>query len=115
VAVVATLVAVAEARAVPAPRAVARPDRVVARPREARVTTTPERAAAAGGRLSLRSVTAGTVFEGERRIGHTPIVGAPMSVGSHALRLVPDEPADEAQEIDVEIEPGAESTVALRH
>ncbi|TAK28598.1 MAG: serine/threonine protein kinase [Myxococcaceae bacterium] len=71
--------------------------------------------AATGGRLSLRSATAGTVFEGARRIGHTPLVGVPMSEGRHSLRLVPDDPEDEPQEVDVDIEPGAESTVSLRH
>ncbi len=68
----------------------------------------------ATGRLSLRSAVPGSVFEGSRRIGHTPLVGVALSPGTHSLRVVPDEEGGTVQELEVEIESGAESTVSLR-
>ncbi len=71
-------------------------------------------ATTATGRLSLRSAVPGSVFEGSRRIGHTPLVGVALSPGTHSLRVVPDEEGGTVQELEVEIESGAESTVSLR-
>lgn len=65
------------------------------------------------GRLTLRSSIPGTVYEGGRRIGHTPLVAVELSTGRHHLRLVPDDPNESPHEISVEIETSAESTIAL--
>ncbi len=65
------------------------------------------------GRLSLRASVPAQVFVGDRRLGHTPLVGVTLPIGRHTLRVVPDDDS-EPQEVDVEIEPSAESSVALR-
>lgn len=107
----------------PAPRAATGPHprelrRAPARPAVATATAAPVEAPApaAGttGRLSLRSAVPGTVYEGGRRIGHTPLVGVALPAGHHTLRLVADGSDGEGQELEVEIEPGAESTMSLR-
>ncbi|MDP3274901.1 MAG: serine/threonine-protein kinase [Deltaproteobacteria bacterium] len=47
------------------------------------------------GFLTLSSTPRAGVYEGTRRLGHTPLVDFPLSPGQHRLRLLPDDGDDE--------------------
>lgn len=79
-------------------------------PAAEREATPVSSSARARGRLTLSATPWAEVYEGNRKLGDTPLVDFPMAAGRHVLRLVNSE-AGVDRKVLVEIKPGQQTAL----